>query len=484
MAKDLQTHHQDSMAGLSDTVVYNGKTDMSLGENEQLCFCCEGRDTQGSGPFQFTRPGGNKRYSSTQRCETCDVRTRHKVWMEAMRTVKKIEDHRHIRAFWEAGRRQEGADRRRAQRIMDYFRAVRETFEGKRLVRMGFYKNYPNAEPTRYINMADPVTELMFIHMREQMKGVLQIQRDEWTKTGLRRIERMRRQMGLIYPLEHSVRCPHRIHGRLLCILVVPALHFSPRSGTDLQVSWESLAPLQLLRRDRGIAGGAHYNKYGQLDCWGPGCSGRPGQLEPKLTAEAKRRGLSGYVKWDEVREQMVKDLKADNAWWRGFDFTEEDMHDKDGNITRRSTGQKYRAHFWSTVGGDNPIPGSPPEVPNLPAGAEDDLVALGGGTKRPSALDIWLTPMQYPGIQLYQSEADEILNMFREYRDGGDGPKLHGPDSEMARVAAGFGDGPAIVINTMRKVRRARRPSKPARLPACPLACLPACLPCLTACL
>ena len=105
-------------------------------------------------------------------------------------------------------------------------------------------------------------------------------------------------------------------------------------------------------------------------------------------------------------------------------------------------------------VGGNNPIPGRPPAIPNLPEGAKDDLVVLDGGKRRPSALDIWLTPHHYPGIQLFQSEADEILNMFKEPRDGGDGPKLFGPDSQMAREAAGFEDGPAIMINTMRKVR------------------------------
>ena len=444
MANDVQTHHSHGVAGLSDTVVYNGKTDMSLGETEQLCFCSAGRDTQGSGPFQFTKPGGNQRYSFMQRCETCDVRRRHQVWMEAVRTIKQIEDHYQTQAFWHRCRRQEGADRRRAQRCMDYVRAKSETLEGERMVRMDMETKYPNAEPTRYLNMADTITEVTFIHMREQVKGVLQIHRDEWTKMRRRDLERTRRANGLLYPLEHSVR-------RWLQICAPPAfaLHL-PHSRTDLEVAGSRLSPPQMLRGDRGLPGGAHYNKFGQLDGWMAGCSGRPGHLEPKLTAEARRKGMPEYVEWGKIREQMVKDLKANKADWRGYDFTEDDLFDKEGNLRRPGTGQKYRAHFWSTVSGDNPIPGSPPAVPNLPAGAEDDLVALGGGTKRPSALDIWLTPMQYPGIQLYQSEADEILDMFT----GPNSPWIFGPDSEMARVAAGFGDGPAILINTMRKVR------------------------------
>ena len=315
--------------------------------------------------------------------------------------------------------------------------------------RMEMEKRYPDAEPTRYLSMADAITEVTFIHMREQIKGVLQIQRDEWTKEGRRYLERMRRANGLIYPLEHTVRRRLRIRRPPAFALRSPCIRLASRA--DLAVVGLRLTPSQMLRHDKGLPGGAHYNKYGQLDCWDPGGSGRPGHLEPELTAEAKRLGLDGYVKWDKVREQMLKDLKANNAWWRGYDFTEDDLYDKDSVLVRPGTGQKYIAEFWKTVGGDNPIPGSPPKVPNLPAGAEDDLIALGGGTKRPSAFDIWLTPMQYPGIQLYQSEADEILNMFRER---GDGPKLFGPDSQMARVAAGFGDGPAILINTMRKVR------------------------------
>ena len=68
MAQDVQKHHKHGVAGLSDTLVYNGKTDMRLGETEQLCFCSAGRDTQGSEQLQFTNPGGNNRYSWTQRC--------------------------------------------------------------------------------------------------------------------------------------------------------------------------------------------------------------------------------------------------------------------------------------------------------------------------------------------------------------------------------------------------------------------------------
>ena len=105
----------------------------------------------------------------------------------------------------------------------------------------------------------------------------------------------------------------------------------------------------------------------------------------------------------------QVQDLKANRATWRGFDFTEDDLYDSEGRLVRAGTGQKYRAHFWSTVGGDNPIPGSPPAVANLPPGAEQvtsaDMVAPGGGRKRPSALDVWLTPQHYPGIQLYESQ-------------------------------------------------------------------------------
>ena len=58
----------------------------------------------------------------------------------------------------------------------------------------------------------EAITEVMFIHMRAQMKGVLQLQRDEWTKEGKRDLERMRRANGLIYPLEHSVRRRLRMH--------------------------------------------------------------------------------------------------------------------------------------------------------------------------------------------------------------------------------------------------------------------------------
>ena len=183
---------------------------------------------------------------------TCDVRTRHKVWMEAVRKIKQIENHYQIQAFWHLGRRQEGADRRRAQRCMDYLRAKSEVLEGERLERMDFDTRFPDAEPTRYINLADAITEVTFIHMREQMKGVLQIQRDEWTKMSMRRLDRMRRAMGLLYPLEHSVRGRSASAGS--CTRLAPALH-SPRIRLPAVLTCRSRDRDSLHRRCSGVIG-------------------------------------------------------------------------------------------------------------------------------------------------------------------------------------------------------------------------------------
>ena len=114
------------------------------------CFCSDGRDTQGDGPFQFTNPGGNKRYSCTQHCKTCDVRTRHRVWREAVHTIKTVEDAHHAFRNPLTGERQEGADRRRAQRIMDLVTATSEEVEGQRLARIDLETNFPDAEPVTW----------------------------------------------------------------------------------------------------------------------------------------------------------------------------------------------------------------------------------------------------------------------------------------------------------------------------------------------
>uniref|UniRef100_A0A7S2J9A7 Uncharacterized protein n=1 Tax=Haptolina brevifila TaxID=156173 RepID=A0A7S2J9A7_9EUKA len=85
MANDVQTHHSHGVAGLSDTVVYNGKTDVSLGETEQLCFCSAGRDTHGSGLSRSPTPEeiSGTRSCSAVRHATCAGGTRS-VWFLEM----------------------------------------------------------------------------------------------------------------------------------------------------------------------------------------------------------------------------------------------------------------------------------------------------------------------------------------------------------------------------------------------------------------
>lgn len=130
-----------------------------------------------------------------------------------------------------------------------------------------------------------------------------------------------------------------------------------------------------------------------------------------KLMTEKKEGYEAGGVDWNPIVRDMISDLMTDNAWWR----------------------QDNDKRWWRRHGCDKARPLSTAPV----------------GQIRPSIHDVWTAgsdPKYAPlmRVQLYREEVDQIIELVKNLDK----------DSPEKRAAAGFGSGPAVLIDFKKKRR------------------------------
>jgi len=146
------------------------------------------------------------------------------------------------------------------------------------------------------------------------------------------------------------------------------------------------------------------------------------------LMTERKAGYDVGAVDWKPVVKQMIKDLQRGNAWWRQDSLGRAQGSPDDGR------------DWWVRHGAPCYSRHSPEKANRLGKKAAE-------GEARPHLLNVWNAgPHDEPlnNVKLYKQECIEAMELVESLDK----------DSPEKRAAAGFGTGPAVLIDTLKKRR------------------------------